>query len=225
MIKKITLLLTLMFPCAALAEYPKAIMVGDSIMSNVFDGGKVSDSAPWIISAERNVDIRNLSAPSNSLGSADFSGYNNPDIQTTYSIIGGAYSKFDYFIVQAGSNDWGRSINPDLTVEAARKIMSYSRYLNKKVLLVDAIYRGNEDVPNNIGLTLNYYRYMLYSVCRQENPDICRFANRQDFDGKNHPEYYTVSEAVPIHLNKAGHAAWARWVGAEFDKMRNGIFN
>ena len=38
MIKKITLLLTLMLPCVALAEYPKAIMVGDSIMSNAVAG-------------------------------------------------------------------------------------------------------------------------------------------------------------------------------------------
>lgn len=226
MIKKLAAItLTLMFSASVFAEYQKAVMIGDSIMSNVFDGGRVSDSATWVMSAERNIDIRNLSAPSNSLGSVDISGYNGPDIQNTYSIVGGIYSKFDYFIVQAGSNDWGRSINPTLTMEALRKVMSYSRYLNKKVLVVDPIYRGNEDTQNGLGLTMNYYRYMIHYVCRQENPDICRFASRSGFDGQNHPEYYASTEAIPIHLNKIGHAAWAKWVGAEFDKMRNGIFD
>jgi lysophospholipase L1-like esterase len=221
----VALMVVLSVQSKAQAEYEKAVLLGDSIVSNVHDGGSVSQSAPWMLSSTLNMDIRNLGSAANSLGAVDHTGYNNPNITAAYDVIRGSGNNFSYFIVQAGTNDWGLSVDPSFTKQALQKVMTYSRKYNKKVLMLAPIYRQDEGGVNLLGLSLNDYRMIMYTTCKLENPDICRYASKDKFDGVNHLEYYATNEVANskgIHLNAAGHYAWALWVGGHIVKMRNG---
>lgn len=208
---------------------PTCVLIGDSIMSSVhrsaIDGpyGDVKESASSIIQDEANVFIRNISSPGASLGSPDATGFGN--VKPTLDMIGGMFNYYNCIIIQAGTNDFGRSIRWEDMVSSLRKIMDVAKANNKKVLMTDLIYRSNENQVNSTSYNMHNYRYLRAVVCN-EYAGTCFFASRTGtvFDTYT-PELYDANEIgknYALHLNAAGHREYANWVISAAKK--NNIF-
>jgi len=192
------------------------VLLGDSIMSGVADG-RASQLATHLVAAERNVVIKSIAAPGNSLGSTDHTGYNNSLTVAALALVGGPYSAYNGIIIQAGTNDYGRSIPYDQTIAGLRVIMNHARALNKRVLLLDPIWRAGEDNPNALGHTLNVYRWVMAVTCIQEYGDICRYAPRGDTvmgssAGAANYAAAEVAAGAQLHPNAQGHRLIADWI-------------
>lgn len=195
------------------------ILIGDSIMSDVSassiggPNGRAVELASHLITARTNVIIRNISSPGNALGANDYSGFGN--VTPTINMIGGVFSYYQCIIVQAATNDFGRSIPWEDSVASLRRIITLAKNGGKKVLMVDPIWRRNENVKNSLGHTLGTYRFMLAVAC-QEQPTTCYWVGRNaNFDSANGKKYYDMNEqaaGTELHLNAAGQSAWADMV-------------
>lgn len=192
------------------------VLVGDSIMSEVYPTtmngpyGKAMELAANRIQQEADVIIKNISVPANSLGGDTFSFANGTEVLQG---IGGAYSYYNCVIIQAGTNDFGKSVPLDKTVAALNSLLTEATRANKKVLLMDAIWRRNENTPNSLGLTLGSYRWALAVECNN-HPGVCHFASRTGtvFDSASASPLYTASEIEGVrelHLNAEGHRRYA----------------
>lgn len=199
---------------------PTCVLIGDSIMSAVFPStvngpqGSVQQSAPHIIQNEGDVYIRNISSPGAALGASDFTGFGN--VKPTIDMISGVFKHYDCIIVQAGTNDFGRSIHPDVMSSSLNTILSTAKAAGKKVLVVDLTYRHNENTPNTAGFNLHTYRMNRAILCMGYYPDICTYANRTGgvFDTYD-PTLYDAKEVADgkaLHLNAKGNREYANWV-------------
>lgn len=195
------------------------IMLGDSIGGAVANG-QPSQHFAHLVAAERNIYIRNLSSAGASLGSKDHTGFNNTGTIFALSMMGGLWSAYDGIIIQAGTNDYSRNIPWQDAVTALRRIMDHARALQKKVLVLDPIWRAGEDSPNLLGNTLNAYRWNIAVTCLVEYADICRFANRANTvmgtnAGSANYDPAEVAQGAQTHPNAAGHRLIADWIKAE----------
>lgn len=212
--------LLLIFIASTVTAAPKTwIVVGDSIMSEA-SNGDAQDMATFLIQSEKDVSIRNISSPGAALGAKDFTGYNSDQFVAELARIGGAWSAYHGIIVQAGTNDYGRSIPWADTVEGLRRILSHAKAMNKKVIVLDPIWRAGEDTPNSVGNTLNTYRYFMYLVCVNEYAGTCHFASRMNtiMGTASGASFYKASEVAAdtqLHPNVAGHRYLADWIKAE----------
>jgi lysophospholipase L1-like esterase len=207
------------------------IILGDSIMSGVSNStingpdGKAKDLAANIVMNSRNISIRNLSSPGNTIGSKDHTGFG--DVLATsaaLNMVGGYWTAFDGIIIQAGTNDFGRDLHWAETVHSLRNIMGYSRAMHKKVMIMEPIWRFNQDQPNKKGFTLDTYRFFMYLVCVQENPDICRYADRtlSGLADANSRKYFGANEqasSLELHLNAEGQKKYAEWIMSSASKF------
>lgn len=195
------------------------LVIGDSIMSSV-PGGSAQQAAPFLIQASRNVYIRNLSSPGAALGAKDATGYNSQQFISELSRIGGMFSAYDGIIIQAGTNDYGRGIPWQDTVSALRLIMSHAKGMNKKVLLLDPIWRAGEEQKNSLGHALNAYRYFMALVCVNEYKGTCHYAPRANtvMGSASGASFYASSEVstgTQLHPNAAGQSHLAQWIISE----------
>jgi lysophospholipase L1-like esterase len=122
--------------------------------------------------------------------------------------------------VQAGTNDFGRAVPWEDTVASLRRILSYANATGKKVLVLEPIWRANENTPNSLGHTLNTYRFMIASVCKDEYPKICHFAPRGKtiMGTKSGAAYFDsteISQGKQLHPNAMGHRKLADWIKSE----------
>lgn len=210
------------------------ILMGDSIMSAVSPstiGGTSGTSkqlAASLLMNERNVSIRNISSPGIAIGINDNTGFGpKKKIDDTLGTIGGAWSAYDCIIIQAGTNDFGRNVKWESTVTNLRYVLAHAKAMKKKVLIMEPIWRRNQDVKNAVGNTLDTYRYFMYLVCMQEYANTCYYESRSSSalaDAKA-SKYFDANEVKTkgeLHLNAAGHRAWADWVKLAASKY--GIF-
>lgn len=209
----------LLYSGASVAATKTCVLIGDSIMSAVSDGSS-NQLALSLVQNERDVIIRNIASPGASLAATDYTGYNSTQILDTLNRIGGMFSAYNCVIIQAGTNDFGRSANWTDTVTSLRRILTHSRAMSKKVMVLDPIWRANEDVLNSAGGNLNTYRYMTYLVCSQEFSDICHFASRLNTPmgtsaGSANYSAAEVAAGTQLHPNVAGHRYLADWIKAE----------
>lgn len=220
MIRFMALILALACSQVIAAPMQTCLVVGDSIMSSVSDGN-AQQMATYLIQSERNVSIRNLSSPGAALGAKDLTGYNSSTFIAELSRIGGAWSAYNCIIVQAGTNDYGRSIPWGDTVTGLIGILDHAKALGKKVLVLDPIWRSGEDTPNSIGNTLNTYRYFMFLVCADAKyQSMCHFAHRENTimgttSGASFYSAEEVSLGKQLHPNVAGHRYLADWIKAE----------
>jgi lysophospholipase L1-like esterase len=210
------------------------ILMGDSILSAVSPtqiNGKHDNSnklAAFHLMNESNVSIRNISSPGISLGHSNLTGWNNRNkVTDTLGTIGGAWSAYNGIIIQAGTNDFGRSVHWRDTVTSLRYILNHAKALNKKVMVMEPIWRRNEQVQNNLGFTLDTYRFFMYIVCVNEFPETCHYAfrNNSPLVDSRASKYFDGSEIKSqneLHLNAAGHRAYADWI--KFEAARKGWF-
>lgn len=192
------------------------VLIGDSIMSGVSPSviggpnGRAVELAASVITTRRQVIIKNISSPGNALGPSDYSGFGN--VIPTLQMIGGTFSAFNCIIVQAGTNDFGRNININDTTNSLRRIANFAKNNNKKLIVVDPIWRRNEATKNTQGNPLSTYRFYMAIVC-QEFPTTCTWVPRgPTFDSASASKYYDANEraaGTELHLNAAGQAAWA----------------
>ena len=195
------------------------IVIGDSIMSKAADG-QAENLALHLIAAERNIAFKNIAAPGNSLGASNHTGYNNPSTLGALGIIGGMYSAYNGIIIQAGTNDFGLSIPWENTANSLRNILTHARGMQKKVIVMEPIWRSNQHVPNALGYNLDVYRFFMYLVCREEYPDICHYARKENSLLGTSAGYMLyqnseVSSGTQLHPNVAGHRVMADWINAE----------
>lgn len=196
---------------------PTWVVIGDSILSSV-SGGTSKTNALHLVSTERDVTFRNLASPGAALGQSDYTGFNNTRTIDAMKQIGGAYNFYHGIVIQALTNDFGRSIPWENTVTGLSQIMDYARANGKKVMVLDPIYRDNENTPNGQGDVLNTYRYMAFIVCTQDYGDICHFAHRSNTVLGSQTDYYTPDEVANnrrLHPNVTGHRKLADWIKAE----------
>lgn len=210
------------------------ILMGDSIMSSVAPstiGGPVGRSnqlAASLLMNQRNVSIRNISSPSIAIGINDYSGFGpKQKINDTLGTIGGAWSAYDCIIIQAGTNDFGRSVKWEDTVTNLRIVLTHAKAMKKKVLVMEPIWRRNQNVKNAVGNTLDTYRFFMYLVCMQEYANTCYYESRSssalaDAKASKYFDANEVKAKSELHLNAAGHRVWAEWVKLAASKY--GIF-
>jgi lysophospholipase L1-like esterase len=198
------------------AQAAVCVLVGDSIAAG---SGLSNGQARFshILQVETNVEIRDLSSPGAALGAKDFSGFYRPDFVTQLNSIAGYFQYVNCIIVQAGTNDFGRSLPWQDSSNSLGEMLKWARANNKKVLLLLPTWRANEGVPNKLGYTLDTYRYLLAITCVHYYNDVCTFAHPQDsgIGAATRQKYYQkneVSTGTELHLNEAGHRAMATWI-------------
>lgn len=192
------------------------ILIGDSISSAV-PGGVASQLWTNVVESERNVIIKSIASPAAALGARDHTGFNNQETLNTIRRIGGYYKYYDNIIIQALTNDFGRDIPIEDTAESLRNILKFARQEKKRVLLMDALWRADENQPNARGYTLHSYRYVATIICVQEFADVCRMAYRKDtvMGSAKAASFYDVREIrgkVQLHPNATGNRHMATWV-------------
>lgn len=216
--KKILLVAALLLPITANAA-KTCILVGDSIMSDVSTSviggtsGHANQLAASLIQSERNVIIRNISSPGASLAAKNFTGFGN--VNQTINMIGGLFSYYNCIIIQAGTNDFGRSEKWEDMVVSLRAVLSNARNMKKRVIMTDLVYRANERTLNKLGYNIDTYRWFRAIVCN-EYADVCTFVNREGtVFAKLDKSLYDANEAAKgteLHLNAKGHRAYADWL-------------
>jgi lysophospholipase L1-like esterase len=210
------------------------ILMGDSIMSSVSPstvGGPLGSSnqlAASLLMNERNVSIRNVSSPGIAIGINDYSGWGpKQKINDMLGTIGGAWSAYDCIIIQAGTNDFTRDVKWENTVTNLRIVLTHAKAMKKKVLIMEPIWRRDQNIKNKVGNTLDTYRFFMYIVCMQEYANTCYYESRSSSalaDAKA-SQYFDANEVKAkkeLHLNAAGHRVWTDWVKLAASKY--GIF-
>jgi lysophospholipase L1-like esterase len=194
------------------------IVIGDSILSSV-PQGTASQMALNLVGNERDVIFKSIASPVASLASNDNSGFNSVNTINTLAQIGGVSSAYNGILIQAGTNDFGRSLSPGEGANALRRVMEHARALKKKILMLDPIWRADENKANSAGDVLNAYRLSMFNVC-QEYKDICYFAHREHtvLGASAGAAYYDETEIAAgkqLHPNAIGHRKLADWIEAE----------
>lgn len=192
------------------------IAISDSIGSGV-PQGQSWQHAFSLVSAERNIYIRNLSSPGSSLGDTRQGGFNNPNTAAAINMIAGANSAYCCVLVMAGLNDWGSSVPWQNTATSLRFILQKVRNEGKKAMVMSPIWNYREGIANADGLTLSDYRIVLANVCIGEFPDVCHFAKKSNtIMGSSAAAPYfdanEVAEGKQTHPNAQGHRYLADWI-------------
>lgn len=138
-------------PSVACASSKTWIVIGDSIMSYTADGTS-NQHALTLVHGERSIFIRNISSPGAALGAKDATGFNTQATVETLKTLSGFFGYYDGIIVQAGTNDYGRSISVNDTLDGLRRILDTAKAHGKKVLILDPIWRAGEEAPNALPL-------------------------------------------------------------------------
>lgn len=191
------------------------VVIGDSIMSMVADGAS-KDHALTLLSVERNVVFKNISAIGESLGLASPLGYNSTLTTDFLDQIGGYYGYFDGIIIQAGVNDFGQNMPWSTNAESLNRILDYARAHHKKVLMLDLIWMWNEANPNSTGWALFNYRIARAMVCNAYS-DVCVFASRPAVFDAPSTTLFTAADVAAgkqLHPNVIGHRIYANWLAS-----------
>lgn len=193
------------------------VVLGDSIMCTV-SGGVANQHALSLIQNEKDVFIKNMSTGGNALGAANPAGYNNSYMTSVLDNMGGFMAiGVDVIIVQAGTNDHGLNINWGDTYNSLVRILTWARSKGKKVLVLDPIWKENEDTPNASGFTLNTYRYFM-AYATSQFTDCAWFAHRENtiLGTSAGASYFEPTEAPNrTHLTAAGQRKYADWIKVE----------
>lgn len=213
------LILSAMFSAYSGAATKTCVLIGDSIMSGVADGTS-GQHALTLIQAERDVMIRNLSSPGASLAATDATGFNYAGITESLDHIGGVFGAVNCIIIQAITNDYGRSASWNAVNSSLGRILEYAKAKGKKVLVLDPIWRADEGIVNSAGMTLYDYRVRLSIVCSVGYADVCRFASRSNTvlgssAGSAYYSAYEIAQGKQLHPNAAGHRLLATWIETE----------
>lgn len=209
------------------------VLMGDSIMSavspSVVDGpsGTSKQLAANLLMNNKNVSIRNISSPGNSIGHSDFTGFGNT-LSVTQSLdrIGGFFGFYNGIIIQAGTNDFGRSVDLPTFKKSLEGILKHAKTRNKKVLLMEPIYRADQNVKNKVGLVLKDYSNAMKNLCTTYNTH-CYFSDMSEeffnqYSFKSHYDANEVKVGKALHLNASGHERYYRWI--EFEASRAKFF-
>lgn len=193
------------------------VLIGDSIDSFVGDG-VYTEITSSIIERELNIAIRNISVSGATLGRTPAeaaNGLNSTRTTDTLTLICPSYC--GGLIITAGSNDFNA---PDITWkednESLGRIFNWAIANNKKVIMMDIIWRTSNDDNhiNQMGLTINEYRLYRAYTCIQR-PTVCTYFPRPaEFNVSNPSLYYSIEQANGnlTHLNAAGHRIRATWI-------------
>ncbi len=162
----------------------------------------------------------------NSLGNKDFSGFaGGTNAKAILGTIAGIFNYYNGVIVQVGTNDFSRSVPWSDTVTGLRNILNQARAMKKKVLVMEPIWRRDQNIKNAAGNTLDTYRFFMYIVCVNEYPDVCRYAPRSssalaDEKAARFYDANEVSKKKELHLNASGHRAYTDWIKLEAAKRK-----
>lgn len=194
------------------------VAIGDSILSSV-PQGNAAQLALHLVSAERNVIFKNISSPAAALGITDNTGFNSGNTTATLNNIAGYFAAVDGILIQAGTNDFSRNVPWPDTCASLRRILDWAKALNKKVLILDPIWRADENTPNGQGCALNTYRFFMATVAG-EYPGVAFFAHRENTPmgtnvGAANYDAAEVATNKQLHPNVNGHRLLANWIKAE----------
>ena len=208
--KLLAVLFSIFFSVVAMGK--TAILIGDSISSGVLSGTS-KDLYHHLLQEEKDLTIRNLSAGGLALGKKGFAGFNDVNVINTMRRIDGVGGGYDLIIIQAGTNDFGLNVHLGDTITSLKMFLDEARLKNKKVLLMDTLWRHDETTNNASGNPLGTYRLYMWYTCASNYSDVCYHAHRQNsvFDSSN-PAYYDTDL---IHPNVQGHRLLADWIKLE----------
>lgn len=214
MLKKLLLLLGLtIIATPAMSATKTWVVIGDSIMSMVADG-QAKDHALTLVSNERDVMFRSLSSPGASTGLAPNLGFNSTLVTSEMDSLRGIFNAVDGIIIQVGTNDFGANVTWTDEVASLNRILQYARTNNKKVLMLDIIWRWNEATPNSTGWALWNYRVARAMVCSSWS-DVCTYAARPAAFDAPSTTLFTASDVATgtqLHPNVAGQRIYANWI-------------
>lgn len=199
-----------------------------AVSPTVLDGkhGTANQLTSHLLMSEKNISIRNISSPGNSISHRNYTGFGDtPSVTASLDRIGGFLGFYNGIIIQAGTNDFGRDVHPSNVVKSLRGILKYAKSKNKKVMVMEPIWRRDETVKNKLGFDLNAYRETMKKVCVNEYPTICHYASRQNskLSNSSASKYFDGNEVKAkgeLHLNAAGHRAYADWIKLEAAKKK-----
>lgn len=193
------------------------VVIGDSISSYVAQG-VASQHYLHLLAAEKNIVFKNLSCSMHALGATDNSGFHSDSTRITLEHLDGFYGVgINGIIVQAGTNDHGRNINWGDTYNSLVRILTFAQSRNKKVLVLDPIWKDQENAANASGWNLNTYRYFM-QLATNNYPAVARFCHRENsIIGTSAGAGYFDQSETPYrtHLVASGHRVMADWIKAE----------
>lgn len=182
------------------------IVLGDSYSTYV-DGGQARHLDWTLISNERDVVFRNLSAPGAEMGHSGY--FNNQGvIDQIDRICGWGSANCHGVIIQAGINDYQFGSSWQAYVDSIQRVINWAAAHGKPVIILDLLYVGPENVPNVTGKTLGDYRTHRFFMGLNYG-HVHFFGRPASFNGSNPPLWSNG------HPNIAGHRELANWIEAQ----------
>lgn len=201
------------FTFAALQD--RCILVGDSIMSNVYEENSNTQAlsrnlTAHLLEEKANVVIHNFSSPGARMADGGAKGFGAVNHLNALNHISG-YFKAQCVIITLGTNDWGSSTTGDYFA-AYKKFVQHARGLGMKVACVSPIWRVDQNqykqAKGDEKRQLWTYRVVTQWACEQ--------GGGKYIDGGQAPvqglQYFGDKNNGGLHMNTYGHVVFSDWL-------------
>jgi hypothetical protein len=197
------------------------ILVGDSIMSNVFEENSnipalASNLTSHLIEQKANVVIHNFSSPGARMGDGGIKGVGAVNQIGAISHISGFF-KAKGVIITLGTNDWGATSTSEYYL-AYSKFVKHARSKGLLVACVSPIWRADQNSYKQVKGD-NRWQLWTYRLVTQW---ACEHSGGKYIDGGQAPvqglQFFGDKNNFGLHMNTYGHSVFSDWL---VYKMRN----
>lgn len=188
------------------------VVLADSITTSPSNGADPRTLQWPIITQSRGVAFTPLGGPGAAIGGSALIDYGSTTLPDDITRACGYLYYCAGVIVQAGVNDWVRSVPWNAQAASYTRIMDWAQATGRKVLMIELIFDEVGDgggSPNNAGNTLDAIRGNRYLMCAAR-PTVCIYVPRPANEFRERTAGYYISDGR--HLTVAGRRAYATWI-------------